>query len=239
MPHYMRPIQFEVAMKKSKGLSERDVLEMLKSILSKTTNDVDLASKIINAAEREMQRKNQYAAFEKFCEKCELPSLEAGSVMEVKKQLEDAFGKDALKVTQDKKSEALLIELETPDGVLKGEIKVGQTGGGADETGEQEMVLKFISFPVALPGDPELIWTLAKRENLTSAEAGILLTKVQEDFWASKSGQKLLRDRVDRSFPEFVARVPSKMLTEVGLKRHYKEPEAVTVLRMTPEKPKK
>lgn len=217
-------------MKKSKGLSERDVLDLLKSILPKATNDIDLASRIINAMERELQRKYQHVAFEKFCEKCELPNLDASSVMEVKKQLEDAFGKDALKVTQDKKSEALMIELETPDGVLKGQIKAGQTGG-AEGSDEQEMVLKFVSFPMALPGDPELVWTLAKRENLTSSEAAILLDKVQGDFWGSKAGQKLLRDRVERTFPEFVARVPTKMLTEVGLKRHYKEAEAVSVLR--------
>ncbi len=153
-------------MKKSKGLSERDVLDLLKSILPKATNDIDLASRIINAMERELQRKYQHVAFEKFCEKCELPNLDASSVMEVKKQLEDAFGKDALKVTQDKKSEALMIELETPDGVLKGQIKAGQTGG-AEGSDEQEMVLKFVSFPMALPVDPELVWTLEKRENLT------------------------------------------------------------------------
>jgi hypothetical protein len=57
------------------------------------------------------------------------------------------------------------------------------------------------------------------------------LTKVQEDFWASKAGQKMIRDRVERSFPEFVARVPAGMLGEAGLKRHYKTPEAIKLLR--------
>src|SRR5205085_5590932 len=97
-------------MKKSKGLSERDVLELLRTILPKHTNDIDLASKIINAMERELQRKNEHAAFEKFCERCELPGLDATSVMEVKKQLHDAFGDD-VQVTQDKKGEALRVEL--------------------------------------------------------------------------------------------------------------------------------
>src|SRR5205085_3926452 len=102
-------------MKKSKGLSERDVLELLRTILPKHTNDIDLASKIINAMERELQRKNQHVAFEKFCERCELPNMDASSVMDVKKQLADAFGADAVKVTQDKKNEALQIEVQTPD----------------------------------------------------------------------------------------------------------------------------
>jgi len=215
-------------MKKSKGLSERDVLELLKLVLPKHTSDIDLASKIINAMQQELQRKNQHVAFEKFCERCELPNMDATSVMEVKKQLHDAFGDD-VKVTQDKKGEALHIELQTPEGPLTGEIKVGQTN--SETSDEQEIVLKFVPFPVALPSDPELVWLLAKRENLNAEEAAVMLAKIEEDFWATKSGQKLLRDRVERTFAEFVSRVPSKMLTEVGLKRHYKEPEAIKQFR--------
>jgi hypothetical protein len=217
-------------MKKSKGLSERDVLELLKAVLPKTTNDVDLASRIINAMEKELQRKNVHAAFEKFCEKCELPSMEATSVMEVKQQLVDAFGKEAVKVTQDKKEEALHVELETPEGVLKGLIKMGQNGADG-ESDEQEVTLKFVAFPVALPSDPELVWMMAKRENLNAQEAAVTLAKIEEEFWGSKAGQKLLRDRVERTFAEFVTRVPAKMLSEGGLKRHYKEPEAVKLFK--------
>jgi len=36
---------------------------------------------------------------------------------------------------------------------------------------------------------------------------------------------------VERSFPEFIARVPAGLLGDVGLKRHYKLPETVKVLR--------
>jgi hypothetical protein len=50
--------------------------------------------------------------------------------------------------------------------------------------------------PEVLPGDPELTWLPAKREDLRG----------------SKSGQKLLRDRVERSFPEFIARAPAGVL---------------------------
>jgi hypothetical protein len=214
-------------MKKSKSLNEREVLELLKSVLPKHTNDIDLASKILNSMEKELFRKNRTAAFEKFCERVELPSMEASSVMDVKRQLKDAFGDD-VKVTQDKKAEALHVELETLEGTLTAEIKVGQK---AEVSDEQEVTLKFVPFPVALPSDPELIWMLAKRENLTPDEAGMTLAKVEEEFWASKAGQKLLRDRVERTFAEFVSRVPGKMLSEGGLKRHYKEPEPVKEFR--------
>jgi hypothetical protein len=66
---------------------------------------------------------------------------------------------------------------------------------------------------------------------MSPAEAGIALTKLEEDFWASKAGQKMLRDRVERTFPEFIARVAGGMLGEAGLKRHYKTPEPVKLLK--------
>jgi len=39
-----------------------------------------------------------------------------------------------------------------------------------------------------------------------------------------------------RSFPEFIARVPGGLLTELGLKRHYKTPEPVKMLRPAPRR---
>jgi len=36
---------------------------------------------------------------------------------------------------------------------------------------------------------------------------------------------------VERSFAEFIGRVPARLLAELGLKRHYKEPEPVKQLR--------
>jgi hypothetical protein len=55
----------------------------------------------------------------------------------------------------------------------------------------------------------------------------VALAKAQESFWESKAGQAHLQKRTERTFPEFIAKVPGKMLTESGLKRHYKEPEPV------------
>jgi hypothetical protein len=114
---------------------------------------------------------------------------------------------------------------------FSGQIPVNPNAG-AELSEDQEIALKFIPFPVSLPGDKELVWLLAKHENLSPEEAGIALSKVEEDYWASKAGQKALRDRVERIFPEFIARVPAGALAEVGLKRHYKTPEALKVLRV-------
>jgi len=128
-----------------------------------------------------------------------------------------------------------MVEVALPEGgQFSSEIKVGAVTAAGSE--DQEVALKFVPFPVCLPGDKELVWLLAKRENLTPEEAGIALSKLDEEFWASKTGQKLLRDRVERSFPEFIARVAGGLLTEVGLKRHYKTPEPVKLLRIAPKR---
>jgi hypothetical protein len=148
----------------------------------------------------------------------------------VKTQLKAAFGDADITLKPNRKEKFLAVELALADGTqFSGEVKVNPNA--TLESDEPEVTLKFIPFPVCLPGDKELIWMLAKRENLSPEEAGIALSKLEEDFWGSKQGQKLLRDRVERIFPEFICRAPAGMLSEVGLKRHYKTPEAVKMLR--------
>ncbi len=214
--------------KEAKRTNEAQLLELLKRVLPKATADAQLAGKIYEAIAAELQAKSRSVAFEKFCDKVELPNLDAKTVDDVKLQLAAAFDGD-IAVKPDKKEKGLIVEVDMPDGTqFSGIIKVGAVAAADDE---QEITLKFIPFPVCLPGDTELVWLLAKRENLSADEAGIALSKVEEEFWASKTGQKLIRDRVERSFPEFVARVPAGMLNEVGLKRHYKTPEAIKQLR--------
>jgi hypothetical protein len=72
---------------------------------------------------------------------------------------------------------------------------------------------------------------LARRENLSPEEAAMALHRAEEDFWGSKTGQKLIRDRVERTLAEFISRAPASLLGELGLRRHYKIPEAIKVLR--------
>lgn len=214
---------------KKKPMNEAQLLDLLKKVLPKATDDPRLAQKIFSAIEQELKASNRVETFQKFCDKVELPDLEPKTVLEVKRQLNAAFGDADVAVKPDKKEQALIVEVDLPTGKVTSQIKVRPL---ADEPGdEQDIVFKFIPFPVALPGDPELVWLLAKRENLTAEEASIGLSKAEEDFWASKTGQKLLRDRVERSFPEFIARAPAGMLSDIGLKRHYKTPEALRIHR--------
>jgi hypothetical protein len=221
--------------KETKKSNEAQLLDLLKRVLPKATHDAQLAEKIYQAIEGELKAKARALAFEKFCSGIELPNLEQKTVADVKLQLAASFGDGDITLKPNKKEQSLMVEVALPEGgQFSGEIKVGAVTAADSE--EQEVTLKFVPFPVCLPGDKELVWLLAKRENLTPEEAGIALSKLEEEFWASKTGQKLIRDRVERSFPEFVARVPGGLLTEVGLKRHYKTPEPVKLLRTAPRR---
>lgn len=217
--------------KETTKATETQLLDLLKKVLPKATHDAQLAGKIYQAVELELKAKAKVTAFEKFCTRIELRDLEPKSIEDVKTQLAASFTDGDVTLKPNRKDKTLAVEVGLPDGTqLSGEINVNGSAG-AEASEEQEITLKFVPFPVCLPGDKELIWLLAKRENMSPEEAGIALSKLEEDFWASKTGQKMLRDRVERIFPEFIARVPGGMLGEVGLKRHYKTPEPVKALR--------
>jgi hypothetical protein len=216
--------------KKPKTSPQFEALELLKNVLPKTLSDQKLVEKIYSACEKEITSKVRVESFQKFCARAELPNLETGSVKEIQKQFEESFGKGAVSVIPHPKKQAATVEVVLDGEVLEGVVKVGTSNG--EEEGEDEFKPKYIPFPVSLQSDPELVWVLARGENLTPEEAAITLTKTQEDFWASKQGQKLIRDRVEKTFAEFMSRVPGKMLGEGGLKRHYKEPEPLKQLRV-------
>ncbi len=214
--------------KNPKRDEQAQLLDLLRTILPRVAPDPALADKIYCAFEAELRSKNRANSFEKFCDRIPLPDLEAKTLEAVKEQLAAGFGDADMDIEPDEEGNGLNVDVSLPDGTqFHSRIPVRPA---VPETEEPEVTLKFVAFPVALPGDPELTWVLAKRENMTNDEAGIALNKIEDEFWASKTGQKLLRDRVERSFPEFIARVPAGLLGDAGLKRHYKLPEAVKVL---------
>jgi hypothetical protein len=218
-------------MKKSTNqATETQLLQLLKKVLPKATHDPELAGKIYEAVEYELKSTSRSTAFEKFCGRVALPDLEPASVQDAKRQFSESFPEADVTLRPNRREKSLDVELALPDGLqFTGEIKVNANPEPEGE--EQEIKLKFIPFPVCLPGDVELVWFIAKREDLSPDEASVALIKCEDDFWGSKTGQKLLRDRVERSFPEFISRAPAGMLSEAGLKRHYKTPEAIKVLR--------
>src|SRR5690242_17690759 len=147
-------------------MSEARLLDLLKKVLPKATDDAKLADKIYHAVELELKAKAKVTAFEKFCAKVELPDLEPKSIEDVKLQLAASFGDADVTLKPNRKDKALAIEVALPDGSqFSGEVKVNSTTNGASD--EQEITLKFVPFPVCLPGDKELVWLLAKRENMS------------------------------------------------------------------------
>ncbi len=226
----------ETKKSKSKRDEQAQLLDLLRSVLPKIAPDPALAEKIYSACEAELRAKNQVHSFEQFCERIELPDLEPKTVEEVKEHFSAGFADVDLDLVPDEEGKGLNVDVALPDGT-QFHTRIPVRPVAPDAGDEPEVTLKFVAFPVALPGDPELAWALAKRENLTNDEAAMALVKIEDDFWASKTGQKLLRDRVERSFPEFISRVPAGLLGDAGLKRHYKLPETVKVLRPAPKKP--
>jgi len=217
--------------KETSKAPEAQLLDLLKQVLPKATTDPNLAGRIYSAIETELKAKARIKAFEKYCHKCALRDLEPKSLDEVRTQLATSFADGDVTVRPNRKEKTVMVELALNDGHrLTGEIQVNPNAK-TDAEDEPESAVKFAPFPVSLPGDPELVWVLGKHENLSPEEASVALDRIQEDFWASKTGQKLQRDRVEKCFPEFIARVPAGLLTEAGLKRHYKTPEPIKVLR--------
>lgn len=214
---------------KKNTLTEEEIIELLNDVLPGATKDPKISGKIMNAIRKELKHKSQATAFGEYCRVCPLPDLEEETVKVVASRFEEVFGKDNLEIAVDKEGEKLIVELTLGRTSMNSEIAVNERP--LDETDEPEVKLKYVAFPVALPGDKELVWLMAKKENMSSEEAGIALASVQTEFWETKSGQNQLRKGAERSFPEFINRVPAKMLSEVGLKRHYKDPEAIKLIR--------
>ncbi|HYE32771.1 MAG TPA: hypothetical protein VEH27_15190 [Methylomirabilota bacterium] len=215
--------------KKQNPNRNAEVLALLKDILPKAVGDQSLVKKIYSACEEQISTRVKVESFDKFCTRVELPNLEEASVEELQRQFEENFGNGNVTIVADEKKNTAQVEVKVDGEVLKGAVKVGPR---EEENEDPEFKPKFVPFPISLESDPELVWVLGRGETLTTEEAAIQLSKIQDDFWGSKTGQNLLRKRVERIFPEFISRVPAKMLSEGGLKRHYKEPEALKQIRV-------
>jgi len=212
---------------KNKGMNETQFLALLEKVLPKATKDTHLASAIYDEVARELRLQKSLQAFEKFCETGSLPNLEPETMGELQTDLTGKFGEGAVSITPEESGASVAVEIALPDRTISSRLKVLPPGAEPEE----EIKTPFVPFPVALPEDPELLWVLARREDLGPDEAVRALAKIEEEFWATKGGQKLLRERVERTFAEFIANVPAASLTESGLKRHYKEPETLKTLR--------
>lgn len=219
---------------KSKGLTEAQFLALLQKVLPETVKDPHTASAVFERVTKELRLMKSLERFEKFCAEGSLPDLEPATVSNLQTDLAATFGDDNVVVTPAESGEAVAVEIALPDRVVSTQLRVAKEG---EEVAEEEVKSPFVPFPIALPEDPDLLWVLARRENLAPDEAMRSLAAIEEEFWAGKNGQKLLKDRTERTFAEFIANVPAAMLGDSGMKRHYKEPEQRRTLRRLPPKP--
>jgi hypothetical protein len=211
---------------KIKGMNETQFLSLLQRVLPKATKDPHLASEIYDEVAKEVRLLKSIESFEKFCETSALPDIAPETVADFQSDLAGKFGEANVALTPDENGTAVAVEIALPDRTMSSRVKVDPT------VAEEEVKVPFVPFPVSLPEDPELVWLLARREDLGPDEAVRALAKIEEEFWATKKGQQLQRDHVEKTFAEFVTHVPASALTESGLKRHYKEPEALRTLRL-------
>ena len=214
---------------KSKKLEEARFLAVLQRILPKIIQDPHLANSVYEQVLNEMRLFKSLDSFEKFCEKGSLPDTEPATVAEFQTQLAGNFGEENVIVTPQEDGAAVAVEIALPDHIVNTLIKVIAPG-----TEEETVEAPYVPFPVALPTDPELVWLLARREDLGPDEATRALANIQEEFWATKKGQVLQREGVDRSFAEFISNVPATALSESGIKRYHKDPETLRSLHLVP-----
>ena len=214
---------------KSKKLEEARFLAVLQRILPKTILDPHLANAVYEQVLNEMRLFKSLDSFEKFCEKGSLPDAEPATVAEFQSQLAGNFGEQNVVVTPQEDGAAVAVEIALPDHIVNTLVKVVAPG-----TEEEETEAPYVPFPVALPEDPELVWLLARRENLGPDEAVRAMANIQEEFWATKKGQQLQREGVEKSFAEFLINVPATPLAESGIKRYHKDPETLKKLHLIP-----
>jgi hypothetical protein len=211
---------------KIKGMNEAQFLSLLQKVLPKATKDPHLATAIYDEVAKEVRLMKSIEAFEKFCEKEALPNVEPETVATFQSELVEKFGEENVAITPDENGTGIAVEIALPDRTVSNRVKIDPT------IVEEEVKAPFVPFPVSLPEDPELVWLLGRRENLGPDEAARAVSKIQEEFWETKKGLQLQKEGVEKSFAEFIVNVPASALTESGLKRHYKEPEALKTLRL-------
>lgn len=208
-------------------MNDAQFLELLLKVLPKATTDPRLAAAIYERVAHEVRLINNLKSLEKMCTEVCLPNLEPETVAELQGCLSTNFGEANVILTPTEKGDSVGVEIILPDRTVTNRVKV--LPPGTEEV--EEVKVPYVPFPVVLPEDVELVWVLSRREDLPPEEATRSMVCIEEEFWETKTGQKLLRDRVEKSFAEFISRVPAAALTERGLKRLFKMPEPLHTLR--------
>lgn len=192
-------------------------LSVVRDVLSHEVKDTKLRASLLEKIEASLDLAHRREVFDTFFDEFKLPSLEASDVFEVKRFVSEMFPNDEIKVEPNEKDQTVTVKVDMADGILERTIPV---------TPPEEKVPKptFVPFPVCLSGDSGLVWLMGRAETVSEPEARIALNAVSAEFWETKTGLKLQKLNVPKTFASFIERVPTQQLTQRGLKRHYKVP---------------
>lgn len=208
-------------------MNDAQFLALLQKVLPKATSDTHLASAIYEEVAKEVRLLNSLASFEKFCEKSGIPDLQPETVTGLQTQLADQFAGATVEITPDEKGSTVEVEIALPDRTVTSKVKVDPA-----VLEPEPAPCPYVLFPLVLPSDPELVWGLGRREDLSPDDAARSLARIEQEFWETKKGQEMQKNRVEKSFAEFINNVPAATPAEGGLKRNYKDPEALRMLRL-------
>lgn len=182
------------------------------------------AQRVYETVAKEIRlRKNLYA-FDAFCESGALPDLAEQTTGTFYSELQNKFGNGSVRLIIDHDEKSVGVEIALKDRTHTGKVRVDATIAL-----EEEVIAPWVPFPFSLPGDPQNVWLLARREDFGPDEAARALEHIAREFWETKRGLKLLKKRVEPTFANFIELVPSSALKDSNLKRHYKVAEVLKV----------
>lgn len=182
-----------------------------------------VAGRVYEAVAKEIRIRKNLHAFDAFCEEGALADLAEDTMKGFTSELEAKFGEVEVAVAEDEKT--VDVEIVLKDRTHKGTVRVDATIALAEEA----KPAPWVPFPFAMPGDPDNVWLLARREDFGPDEAARALANIEAEFWETRKGLALQKKRVEKCFASFIEFVPSSALKDSGLKRHYKAPEVLKV----------
>ena len=141
----------------------------------------------------------------RFAEEGALQSADAATIEEFTVPLRSMFGPEnvVVKVADDAKTADAEITMHRGGQPVQRVFTV-RIDATIANGGEPELKVPFVPFPFALPDDPEMVWSLARREDLGVEEAKRLLTELEAEFWETRKGLNLQKKRVERTFANFI-----------------------------------
>ena len=180
------------------------------------------ASQIYEAVSKEIRLRKNLHAFDAFCEEGALPDVAEETMQGFKDELHAKFGEENVKVVIADDEKSVDVEIIAKTRTHTGTVRVDATVALEDE-----VIAPWVPFPFSLPGDPQNVWLLARREDFGPDEAARALENIAREFWETSRGLRLLKKRVEPTFANFIEVVPASVLKDSNIKRHYKVAEVV------------